>query len=96
MSAPVPASPWRQSLAAARANLLPGLVLQAFALALLLAYYFHGPSRHAMDALASLKARWGWGYSLPATALFGGLIPFLYLRLSPRTRAVTPYSHGAF
>lgn len=96
MNASVPSGPWRQSLAAARANLLPGLVLQAFALALLLAYYFHGPSHQAMDALAALKARWGWRYSLPATAFCGGLIPFLYLRLMPHTRAATPFSHGVF
>ncbi|MDB5051331.1 MAG: hypothetical protein JWO30_4402 [Fibrobacteres bacterium] len=88
--------PWRQSLAAARANLLPGLVLQAFALALLLAYYFHGPSHHAMDILAGWKARWGWRYSLIATALFGGIIPYSYLRLDRRSRAITPFSHGVF
>jgi hypothetical protein len=90
------AGPWRKSLAAARANLLPGLVLQAFALAVLVAYYFHGPSQQAMDGLAGLKTRWGWLYSFFATAAFGGLIPFLYLRLNPRTRAATPMSHGAF
>jgi hypothetical protein len=89
-------SPWRQSLAAARANLIPGLLLQAFAVGVLLAYYFHAPSREAMDSLAELKTRWGWGYSFTATALFGGLLPFLYLRLNPRTRASTPLSHGVF
>ncbi|MDB5103521.1 MAG: hypothetical protein JWP91_1210 [Fibrobacteres bacterium] len=89
-------SPWRQSLAAARANLVPGLILQAFALAVLLAYYFHGPSHQAMDSLAGLKTRWGWGYSFFATAFCGGLIPFLYLRLDSRTRAATPLSHGVF
>jgi hypothetical protein len=93
---PEPVSPWRESLAAARANLIPGLVLQAFALCVLLAYYFHGPSHHAMDLLADLKLQWGWRYSFFATALWGGLIPFLYLRLNPRTRAATPYSHGLF
>ena len=89
-------TPWRQSLAAARANLVPGLALQAFALALLLAYWFHAPSHQAMDALAALKLRWGWLYSLFATALFGGLIPFLYLRSQRATRAATPMSHGVF
>ncbi len=49
-----------------------------------------------MDALAGLKARWGWRYSLFATALFGGLIPFLYLRSNRNTRATTPPSHGLF
>lgn len=75
---------------------MPGLVLQALAFALLIAYYFHGPSHEAMDRLAGFKVRWGWLYSFFATALFGGLIPFLYLRLNPRTRAATPLSHGVF
>ncbi|MEO7424974.1 MAG: hypothetical protein ABI036_07295 [Fibrobacteria bacterium] len=91
-----PASPWRQSLAAARANLVPGLVLQAFALCLFLAYYFHPPSHRVFDVLAGWKAHWGWRYALLSTALFGGLIPFLVLRANPRTRWETPYSHGLF
>src|SRR4051812_37856262 len=90
------ASPWRQAKAAARANFVPGLILQAFALALFLAYYFHPPSHQAMEALAAFKSRWGWRYSFVSTALFGGLIPFLFLRLNPRTRARTPFSHGVF
>lgn len=94
--APDAASPFRKSLAAARANLGPGLALQAFALALLLAYYFHAPTREALDVVAGWKVRWGWRYSLIATAVFGGLIPFLYLRLRPATRAHTPLSHGLF
>ncbi|MEO7424973.1 MAG: hypothetical protein ABI036_07290 [Fibrobacteria bacterium] len=93
MSSPIP---WRQAVAAARANLVPGLILQAFALALFLAYYFHAPSHHAMDALAAFKARWGWRYSFVSTAFFGGLIPFLFLKLNPGTRAATPLSHGLF
>ncbi|MEO6097187.1 MAG: hypothetical protein ABIW76_16515 [Fibrobacteria bacterium] len=93
---PEPVSPWRQSLAAARANLIPGLVLQAFALVVLLAYYYHGPSHRALDLLANLKLHWGWRYSFCATALWGGLIPFFVLRLNPQTRASTPFSHGLF
>jgi hypothetical protein len=81
---------------AARANLLPGLVLQAFAIALVAAYYLHGPTRAALDSLAAIKQRFGFGYSMLSTALFGGLIPFLYMRSHPRTRAATPAAHGLF
>ena len=90
------ASAWRRALAAARANLIPGLVLQAFAIGLVAAYYLHGPTRAALDSLAAVKARWGFRYSALATAVSGGLIPFLYMRLHPRTRPVTPASHAAF
>jgi hypothetical protein len=92
----VPESAWRRALGAARANLLPGLVLQAFALALVGAYYLHAPTRAALDSLAAVKARFGFAYSMLSTAAFGGLIPFLYMRSHPRTRMATPASHGLF
>lgn len=95
-SRPAAASPLRLSLDAARVNLGPGLALQAFALALLLAYYFHPPTREILDVVAGWKERYGWRYSLVATAIFGGAIPFLYLRLRRATRAQTPLSHGIF
>lgn len=87
---------WRRPLEAARANLVPGLFLQAFALAVILAYYFHAPTHQALDAVAGFKQRTGYLYSFFATALFGGVIPFLYLRLHPATRPLTPPSHGIF
>lgn len=89
-------SAWSEAAKAARANLVPGLALQAFALALVLAYYLHAPAREALDAVAGLKQRTGYLYSLVSTALFGGLIPFVWLRLHPATRAATPPSHGLF
>jgi hypothetical protein len=93
---PAGISAWRQNLAAARANLGPALVLQASALALVLAYYYHPPTHGILDLLATFKARWGLLYSAAATALCGGAIPFLYMRLNPRTRSATPRSHAPF
>ena len=40
-----PEAPWAAGLRGARANLVPGLILQAFALTLVLAYYYHAPTR---------------------------------------------------
>lgn len=75
----------RQSIAAAlKQNLKPGLVLQAFALFLLLLYFFVPAAKPAFTLLGELKQAYGFGYSFVATALFGGLIPFLYLWLSKR------------
>lgn len=81
--------------------MFPGLVLQAFAIALVAAYYWHAPTRSALDGLAAVKSRFGYAYSILSTALFGGAIPFLYMRLNPGTRKegnwkVTPPSHGLF
>lgn len=87
---------WAKPLAAARANLVPGLFLQAFAVAIIVAYYGHAPTRGVLDTVAAVKERFGYLYSFFATALFGGLIPFLWLRLNPATRPFTPWSHGLF
>lgn len=86
-----PFHPLRDGLNAARQNLVPGLVLQAFALTVVLLYYFVPATSGFFQALADLKAQGGFLYSALATALFGGLIPFLYLKANPATRATTPW-----
>ena len=79
-------SPLRQSLRAARANLGPGLVLQAFATALVAAYYLHGPSRAALEKLAAFRTEIGLPFALVSTAIFGALIPFVVLRFTDAGR----------
>lgn len=96
MNNPIPFHPIREGLVAARQNLVPGLVLQAFALAVVLAYYLVPAASPVFAALARWKSQGGFLYSAVATALFGGLIPFFYLRLNPATRASTPWAFLAF
>lgn len=79
-------APWRIGLRSARANLLPGLVLQVVALALVLAYYNHAPTRGWLDRLAEFRRETGYTYSFFATAIFGGVLPCLYLKLRSATR----------
>jgi hypothetical protein len=64
---------------AARANLVPGLILQLSAAALLAAYYLLPSIRPGFEWFADLKQEYGYGYSAVATAISGGLVPFLYL-----------------
>ncbi|HTF98114.1 MAG TPA: hypothetical protein VL995_18400 [Cellvibrio sp.] len=66
-------------IAALGKNIKPGLVLQAFALLILLVYFFVPASQPVFTWFGTLKAQYGYAYSFFATALFGGLIPFLYL-----------------
>lgn len=68
--------------AALKQNLLPGLVLQLFALAILAIYFWVPASQPVFSLLGELKQTYGFTYSFIATALFGGLIPFVYLWLS--------------
>jgi hypothetical protein len=89
-------SPLQEGLRAARANALPGLAIQGAALTLALAYFFI-PSAHAqLDTLAAWKASGGLLSSAISTAFFGGLLPYLILIASPKTRKRTPLSHGLF
>lgn len=85
MSTPA-VSPFRASLLAARANLAPGLVLQAFAGALVAAYYLHAPSRAALERLAEFRGEVGPLFAIVSTALFGAVIPLAVLQLRRATR----------
>jgi hypothetical protein len=67
--------PWLAGLRAARANLVPGLMVQVLMLGLLLAYYFYPPTRDLLNELAGLKARWSYGYSAAVSVVAGALIP---------------------
>ncbi len=77
----------RPALRGVRANLVPGLVLQLVALALLASYYRLEPVRAAMNRVGELKVRYGYFYSVLSTVLFGGLIPLVILRLGGRVSA---------
>lgn len=60
---------------AARANVVPGLIVQAAMLAVVLAYYFYPPTTGWLDAMAQVKARWGYLYSAVAAVVAGALLP---------------------
>jgi hypothetical protein len=75
------------ALVAVRRNLLPGLVLQGTALALVTAYFTSPALQTALDHIGTLKREFGFAFSAFSTALFGGLLPFLVLLL---TRQLPP------
>lgn len=68
-------APWMAGIRAAKANLVPGLIVQGIMLALLLAYYFYPPTTRWLDHLADLKLQWGYGYSALAAVIAGGFVP---------------------
>jgi hypothetical protein len=69
--------PWTAGLRAARANVVPGLIVQVLMLGLLLSYFFYPPTREWLDGLAEIKARWGYGYSAISATIAGAIIPEL-------------------
>lgn len=85
----------RAGLRAARANLVPGLLLQAAALAIVCAFYFSPSVNHALDRLAQYRTATGFRFSIVSTALCGGIIPFLYLRTFTPAGHRPSYGYGA-
>lgn len=75
MNARPPKLPLLAGLAAARANLLPGAIIQAAMLALVLAYYHHPPTRQALDTLADWKRAGGLPVTFVLIGLAGGVLP---------------------
>lgn len=66
------------AITAARANLIPGIILWLISLLLLGAYYYMPTAKFYYDIIGELKSSGGYIYSILATALFGGLIPALF------------------
>lgn len=64
------------------ANLLPGLCLQLFALIIGVSYFYWPTAQHVFLVFADLKAQYGRFYAIISTAIFGGLLPFIYLFFS--------------
>ncbi len=85
---PHPDPPWRLAAAAARRNLGPGVVLTAFAVGLLLAYWTLPAVRGPLDAVAAWRDSHGlpvvFAFSAISTAIFAAVIPWLVQRLRPR------------
>lgn len=87
----------RAGLESARENALPGLILWLFASLIVAGFYFLPPVTVALERLGALKSSGGFLYSAVATALFGGVIPFVWRRLRYRTRTFeTSLSAGIF
>ena len=75
-----------KGLTAARANVWAGVTLWMLGLAIVLGYFFVGPMQEALAWVASVKAAYGFGYSVPATVVFVGLVPFGMQVFQPRGR----------
>jgi hypothetical protein len=67
-------------LAGARANLIPGVALQIFAGALVAGYFLLPSVQGALSSFAQWRSDAGIVASFLGTGIFGGLIPFLFLR----------------
>lgn len=95
-TAPSTEAPWRAGVESARRAALPGAVLVGLAAAVVVSYYASPTVQTALDGLAVFRAHWGYVFSAVMTSLAAGVVPFLYLRLHPTTRATHPWPHLLF
>jgi hypothetical protein len=77
---------WPVILSGLKSNLVPGLILQGAALALVLSYYLVPAAGELLNRLGEIKTRFGFLYSALATALFGGIIPWLIMMSMKRIK----------
>jgi hypothetical protein len=76
-------NPWKIGLRAARANLVPGLILQSAAFALLAAYYWLPAVHNALETVDAWQARYGIAFSLGSYLFFCGIVPYLFCIAMP-------------
>ena len=62
-----------------RANILPAIILQAFALLLLFSYYYLPATRKVWESIGDLKDHLGWIFAIIFSTIFGAWIPYLAL-----------------
>jgi hypothetical protein len=89
-------APWQAGLHSARVLFRPGLLLQAVALGVVLSYYYLPAAHDWFGQLAHWRTKGGYAFSALASALCGGLLPFLYLRFSADDRTDYPWTHVIF
>lgn len=66
-----------RGVAAARANLLPAVLLWALGSAIVLGYSFIPPVRSLLERVAEAKQTYGIAYSIPSMMFFAALLPFV-------------------
>lgn len=89
-ASPIPReAPWSAGLRAARANVVPGLIVQGVMLGWVLAYFFYPPTAELLDRLADFKQRWSYAYSGLSAIIAGAFIPELLRIVVFQNRRIT-------
>ena len=70
-------APWAAGFRAAKANLLPGLLVQCVMIGILVAYFVHDGTKEVLQGLAEVKGGWGYGFSALMGILAGAVLPEL-------------------
>jgi len=78
-----------------RQNFIPGLILWMIGLGLVSTYYLVESARPLFLQIIDWKQNYGYVYSAFSTALFGGLLPFVFMKLTGRGESESPLLYGS-
>ena len=83
-------NPWKIGLQSARANLIPGIILQIAAILLIVGFHFVPSVRSALETVGTWQTRFGTLFSCVSYLLFCGLVPALISLCIPSLRPKSP------
>jgi len=86
----------RKIFSALKDNIIPGLFLWCIGIAVVASYYLNESTRSLFHGIIQLKEEYGFLYSAISTSLFGGLIPFIFMRLSGRDQVGNSLFHNVY
>jgi len=89
-------NPWRIGLQAARTNLVPGLILQAVAVLLGLAYFRWPAFQDALKHVARWQTSYGVLFAMLSRMSFSGVIPYFVCLAMPSARPRHPVADFLF
>ncbi len=86
------ATAWQIGVRAARANAVPGLILQAAALAVVVSYYGSPSFQGWLQHVANVQDRYGIVFSVLMRVVFSGMVPAIFCALTPGLRMRRPWT----
>lgn len=83
-------NPWKIGLQSARANAIPGVILQIAAVLLILGNHFCAPFQAILDVVAGWQTRYGIAFLGVGYLFFSGLLPITITLAVPSLRPKSP------
>lgn len=85
-------SPWTIGLRSARANLIPGLILQLMAVGVVVAYYRSADVQAVLQVVGDWQREYGVVFSILTRVVFNGMVPALFCALVPGLHQRRPWA----
>jgi hypothetical protein len=87
---------FNSSVRAIKTNLVPGLVLQALSLFIIILYYSSSGANYALNVLGDFKASYEVAFAICSSAFFGGFLPITFKYFVKHIEAQKKMKRGEF